>query len=342
MLYVIDIKERKWIEFVEGSSYATIFHQPLWPELLANSYGYRSIGVVLEDLEGQIIAGLPMMEINSWLTGKRWVALPFTDHCRPLLQNKNDLELFTGELIRKNKEINSAGIEVRQALPHMNGIVYQNTNYIHYLKLDKKPEELFKNFRKKGVQYCIKKAAKSDIDISQSTKFDSLMKFYKLHLMTRKKHGVPTQPKKYFIKLWENIINQGMGFVMLAHHKDKAIAGGVFLHYNKNMIYKYGAADPDYMNLYATHALLWEVIQWACNNGYEIMDWGKTEKSNQGLRNFKRGWGTEEKELIYSYIGNSPKEYSGGWKKKAVEKVIQKSPVWVGRIIGEMLYKHVG
>jgi len=250
--------------------------------------------------------------------------------------------LFTYELERKNKELNSFGIEVRQELPLLGCIVHQNTNFIHYLKLDIKPEELFKKFRKKGVQYCIKKAAKSDIDISQSTDLESLMTFYNLHLMTRKKHGVPIQPKKYFIKLWENIINKGMGFVMLAYHKDKAIAGGVFLHYNKNIIYKYGAADPEYMNLCATHALLWEAIQWACRNGYEVMDWGKTEKTNQGLRNFKLGWGTEEKELIYSYIGTSPKEYSSGWKQKVVEKVIQKSPVWVGRLFGEILYKHVG
>ncbi|MBW1899052.1 MAG: GNAT family N-acetyltransferase, partial [Deltaproteobacteria bacterium] len=110
----------------------------------------------------------------------------------------------------------------------------------------------------------------------------------------------------------------------------------------KNMIYKYGAANPAYKDRYGTHALLWEAIQWGCKNGYEIMDWGKTEKSNQGLRNFKLGWGTDEKDLIYSYIGSSPKDYSSGWKQKVVEKVIQNSPVWVGRIFGELLYKHVG
>ena len=114
-----------------------------------------------------------------------------------------------------------------------------------------------------------------------------------------------------------------MGFVMLAYYKGNAIAGGVFLHYNKKLIYKYGAADPAYMNLYGTHALLWEAIQWGCNNSYEVMDWGKTEKSNQGLRNFKLGWGTEEKELIYSYIGSPKKEYSSGLKESRCSRFLR-------------------
>ena len=342
MLSVIDIRDGNWIEFVKQSPGATLFHHPSWSICLSQTYGYRPFVVVMKDSDGQILAGLPVMEINSWLTGNRWVSLPFSDHCSPLFNNENDLELFCHELVHKNMEFNSPGIEIRQKLPPLDGIVRKNSYFIHYLKLDEKQEELFKKFRKKGVQYCIKKAAKSDIDITQSTELESLMTFYNLHLMTRKKHGVPIQPKKYFVKLWEHIINQGMGFVMLAHHKDKTIAGGVFLHYNKDMIYKYGAADPAYMNLYGTYALLWEAIQWGCNNNYEIMDWGKTEKNNQGLRNFKLGWGTEEKELIYSYIGTAPKEYSTGWKQKVVEKVIKKSPVSVGRILGEIFYKHVG
>ena len=133
-----------------------------------------------------------------------------------------------------------------------------------------------------------------------------------------------------------------MGFVMLAHYKGKAIAGGVFLHFNNNLVYKYGATDPNFMNLYATHALLWEVIQWGCKNGYQIMDWGKTEKSNEGLRKFKLGWWTEEMELSYTYIAGGPEEYSTGWKQKVIENTIRKSPLWVGRLLGEALYRHVG
>ncbi len=67
----------------------------------------------------QILVGLPMMEINSRITGKRWVALPFTDHCSPLLQDKNDLEKLT---------INEIAIEIRKSMPDIT-----NESYLEYL-----------------------------------------------------------------------------------------------------------------------------------------------------------------------------------------------------------------
>ena len=342
MLDFLDILNKYWIKCVQNCSEANVFHHPSWSLCLSESYGYRPFVLAMKSSDGLILAGLPVLEINSWLTGKRWVSLPFSDHCSPLLQNENDLEFFTNELINTCKALSAPKVEIRQYLPSVEGFLNGKSYFIHYLKLGNKPEELYKRFRKKGVQYCIKKAAKSGIDILQSSELESLLTFYNLHLMTRKKHGVPIQPKKYFLKLWEYIIKQNMGFIMLAHYKGKVIAGGVFLHYNRYMIYKYGATDPEYLNLYANHLLLWEAIQWGCRNGYHIFDWGRTDKENGGLRHFKLGWGTEEEVLSYSYIGKAPEDYSTGWKHKMVENTIRKSPVWVGRLLGELLYKHVG
>ena len=341
MLDIIDILDVSWMEFVQSHPEATVFHHPLWSIVISQNYGYRPFIAVMKSPNGQILAGLPMMEIDSWLTGKRWVALPFTDHCCPLLQNEDDLELFTRELIRKCNELNAPRIEIRHDLPLLTNLAGNSAYYIHYLRLDKKPEELFKLFRQNNIR-CIKKALKLGIVVSQSWELESMKTFYKLHLMTRKKLGVPTQPRKYFLQLWERIIKRQMGFIMLAYYESKAIAGVIFLHYNKKLIYKYGATDPDYLNLCGNHALFWEVIQWGCRNGFHLIDWGRTDKNQEGLRHFKLGWGTEEKELSYSYIGSVREDYSSGWKQKIIDTTIRKSPVWVGRVMGELLYKHVG
>src|SRR5207249_1597678 len=110
----------------------------------------------------------------------------------------------------------------------------------------------------------------------------------------------PTQPKKYFLRLWERLISRGFGFIMLARYEGKTIAGGIFLHQNRDVIYKYGATDSDYMEVSANHALLWEAIQWGHRNGFRRFDWGRTDMDNHGLRTFKRGWGTAEQILCYS------------------------------------------
>jgi lipid II:glycine glycyltransferase (peptidoglycan interpeptide bridge formation enzyme) len=342
MLDLIEGTAKQWKIFVEHHTEANIFHHPLWMECLSQSYGYQPFALVAKGVNGQILAGLPVMEINSWVTGKRWVALPFSDHCSPLLQNdKYDLEYFTRELIFKKSAPNISGIEIRHGLCPLEGLLQKKSYYIHFMKLEKTPEKVFKRFRKNFVR-CIKKASNFGVIVSRSVELESLMDFYDLHLMTRKRQGVPTQPKTFFLKFWRYLIQNQMGFIMLAHHENKVISAAVFLHYNRNLVYKYGASHPDYLRFCGNHAIFWKAIQWGCKNGYDVMDWGKTEKSNQGLRNFKNGWGTEEKELVYSYTGDLPKEYTVGWKSKIAEHFIRKSPVWVGRSIGAMLYRHAG
>jgi len=76
--------DERWVAFVNSIPNANIFHHPAWIGLMAECYGYRPFVVALCDEKGEITAGLPLMEVNSWLTGRRWVSLPFTDHCHPL------------------------------------------------------------------------------------------------------------------------------------------------------------------------------------------------------------------------------------------------------------------
>jgi lipid II:glycine glycyltransferase (peptidoglycan interpeptide bridge formation enzyme) len=336
----MDVTDANWMEYVEMNPDATFFHHPTWSIVLSKTYGYRSFVLAVKDVGGQIVGGLPLMEINSWLTGKRWVSLAFTDHCKVLVRDKEALEALAEKLINETAQEKTLRVEIRDNLPPMNGAVSKKSHYVHYLSLGGNEEKLFRSFRKKGVQYCIKKGLKNDVVVSRRTSDEAVLDFYDLHLLTRKKLGVPIQPRKYFVNLWREIINQNMGFVALAHYHDKPIAGGVFLHYRGKLIYKYGATDPRYLNVYANHALLWEVIKWASSNGFEVFDWGKTEKNDEGLRKFKLGWGTNEEELGYTYINRLPLDYSAGWKKRITEKTVQKCPVWVCRALGELLYKH--
>lgn len=170
--------------------------------------------------------------------------------------------------------------------------------------------------------------------------------FYDLHSRTRQRQGVPVQPLHYFQILYRRIIQQGIGFV-LAYQTGKPIAGAVFLHYNKTLIYKYGASNPDYWHLRPNDLLFWNVIERACEQGFHWLDWGKTDVENDGLRKFKSGWGSEEQPLFYSnfYLDkadHSTKGLRGGPVEKIMNGMIRKSPYWVSRAIGEVLYGHFG
>ena len=130
--------------------------------------------------------------------------------------------------------------------------------------------------------------------------------------------------------------------MLLAYKEEQPIAAAVFLHFNRTLTYKYGASDPTFWKLRPNHAIFWHAIQWGCEHGYEIFDWGKTDMDNQGLRDFKLGWGSQEQILHYSVLADRAPvtKLSSGSNQRLMASVIQNSPAWVCRMIGELLYGH--
>src|SRR5207249_9774054 len=76
---------------------ATIFHSTAWARVLVDTYGHRPCYVQIS-LNGNLLALVPMMEVQSVLTGSRGVCLPFSDYCAPLIFSTFGHELVTQKL----------------------------------------------------------------------------------------------------------------------------------------------------------------------------------------------------------------------------------------------------
>ena len=73
-----------WDDILLRTPGSSFFQTSAWARVLAESYGYTPLYfTVIED--GQFEALVPLMEVNSILTGKRGVSLPFTDFCDPIV-----------------------------------------------------------------------------------------------------------------------------------------------------------------------------------------------------------------------------------------------------------------
>ncbi len=201
---------------------------------------------------------------------------------------------------------------------------------------------MYARFRS-SVPRLIRQAEKAGVEIRRSNSWDDVRTFYCLHMQTRRRLGVPVQPLRFFRCLWQHVLSQRLGFTLLAFKDQTPIAGGVFLHWHKMLTYKYGASLSEYWQLRPNNLLFWNAIRWGCEQGYQSFDWGRTDLDDEGLRNFKRGWGSEEHIVNYHVVANSsPASQSTRSRVRFVEPLIQHSPVWVGRAIGTLLYGHFG
>ncbi len=339
-LFTCDLTDPRWLAFVQSQPEATIFHHPAWANLLAESYGYRPFALIQTDVDGSIEAGLPMMEVRSSITGRRFVSLPFTDYCQPLARNAEGLAWLTANLSGWQQSTRARRIEIRGEVLRMAGAYLSPVGVRHLLTLETDSDQVFRRFKRTQVQQPIQKAQRDGVQARISRSPDDLAIFYRLHWQTRQRVGTPVQPKRFMARLWTSLIESGLGFVVLAHNDSQPIAGAVFLTWNRTLIYKYSASDPAHWKLRPNNLVLWTAIQWGCEHGYHLFDFGKTDLDNQGLRDFKSGWGATEVPLIYSYIGDVPLNHTAGLTKRALSKLIQHSPPIVCQTIGELLYGH--
>ena len=115
---------------------------------------------------------------------------------------------------------------------------------LHELALGPDSDEVYRRFDKSRVQGSIRRAQRDGVTVRAADCEDDVSgTYYDLHVRTRRRLGVPAQPRRFFRLLWERVIETGLGFVLLAHVGTSAVAGAVFLHWNGHLIYKFAASD---------------------------------------------------------------------------------------------------
>jgi CelD/BcsL family acetyltransferase involved in cellulose biosynthesis len=137
------------------------------------------------------------------------------------------------------------------------------------------------------------------------------------------------------------VIRTGLGWALIVETEGRPVAAAVFLAWNGTVIYKFGASDESAWRLRPNHLLFWHAIRTACEQGYQWFDFGRTDAGQNGLRDFKRSWGTAEEPLAYSTLGGGLRGTSvAGWVAPALGPAIKHGPPVLCRVAGEILYRY--
>lgn len=292
--------------------------------------------------EGETIrAGIPFADVHSFMTGNRWVSLPFSDHCEPLLpeDDRCALEMLVA-FLKRRQQLGAPRMEIRWEIESSQQ-TFREVNFIHqWIPLQRDPEAVFKKFKKSTVWRHLHCAERHGITVKECTTLDEFMNFYRLQVMTRRRHGVPVQPKRFFAAVWERLLQHGCGFCLLAYKDDQPIAGGVFLTHGRTAVYKYSASDVRFRALNPGYPIMWEAIQRVCRQGCTMLDLGRSAKGDAGLRRHKKAWGALERELPYTIITSNPPKHGPEILDSVLASIIRHSPRFVCSVTGQLLYKH--
>jgi hypothetical protein len=338
---VVDPTRRPdWDSLVSGYAGSAFYHGSGWARVLAETYGHRPV-YLCRMTSGQIQAVLPVMEVSSLWTGRRGVSLPFTDYCRPLPDSSSCSGLYE-EAVKQGRKRGWRYLESRGSRPEWPGCSPAVGFWGHVIEFDRSLEVLFKNLDG-AVRRAIRKARGTNLRVEFSGSVESVRAFYALHCQTRRRHGVPPQPVRFFENTARFVLGPGGGFLATAWLGRQPVAAAVFFHFGREAVFKFGASDYGSQHLRPNDLLMWECIGRCAQQGCERLHLGRTSLGNEGLRRFKLGFGAREERIEYYRHDLRRGEFVAGADRAEnwINGVFRRLPLPVLRVAGRMLYPHL-
>jgi lipid II:glycine glycyltransferase (peptidoglycan interpeptide bridge formation enzyme) len=270
--------------------------------------------------------------------------LPFADHSEPLVADGTDvfklkewIRVQCIEQHHKYVENRPLSWKVEPNSPLAAGQSF----WFHTLSLEPSTEQLFRGLHKSCFQRRIRRAEHEQLSYEKGRSVELIDDFYKLLLITRRRHQLLPQPRAWF----QNLVScmSPNVEIRLARKDGKPIASILTLSHRGTVVYKYGCSDEEFHRLGAMPLLFWRLIEESKAAGFEQIDFGRTDLGNAGLIEFKDRLGASRRQITYLRY---PKDLN---RRGVVEKCLPLMrplfsvlPDALSSLAGRMLYRHIG
>ncbi len=340
----------RWNAFVGNHPLGSIYHLSGWKDSLESGFPHmKGHFLVLEDdSSGEILAGVPIYAVKSWLFGNKLVSVPFATACNPLISSSSHMDLLFPHLVELYDATSSHDIELRtmsrRDLIDRPDLKISTAYKHHYLELVQSADDLRRRFSKTAIQQMIVKAEKAGIKVERRHAYGDLEAFYRLLMGTRKRLGLPQIPFKFFDSLWAKFGVSNLVLLLASTERKRTVGGLMGLVFNKSFVFEYSADTLLSRHQGVGQLMCWTAIKLACESGYAMFSFGRTSSRNQGLLIHKRRWATKEEDLVvfrYSKSGFSlPSVDRLGLGHSLIRMMVKMAPAPIYRLMGDLYYDH--
>jgi CelD/BcsL family acetyltransferase involved in cellulose biosynthesis len=337
------LADPRWPKMLKSHSNTSVFHSVEWLRALQQTYGYEPLAYTSTPPGTALSNAVVFCRVKSWVTGRRLVSLPFSDHCEPLVDGVDQLHELLTPALQELREGKIKYIDIRPLSLSFSGTTESAESYfIHLLDLRPTSEELYKKLHGDSIRRKIQRAERENLTLEVGSSEAMLSEFYKLHVITRQRQQLPPHPLKWFRNVLTCLGPDAQ--IRVAKKDGNAIASIFTLSHKHKMVYKYGCSDAHSHNLGGMQFLFWDLIRYAKEHGFVELDFGRSECTNTGLVTFKDRWGAKRQLITYLRYPSRPvtTEQDPSMLMKLGKKVFSHCPQGVLRLAGNFLYPHVG
>ncbi len=328
----------KWDEYVFNARDGNPFQLSGWRAVIQKCYGYPSWYLVAWE-GGQIMGVLPLFRVASKLVGTSITSLP-----RGICAEK---PTAARALLERAKDITRAAdatcLVIRDS-PHCWGdeLGWRDDCSVSVRELPDDSQVLRKQL-KRQIRQHITKAEVFRVQTDVGT--DYVDEFYSTFCELLHEKGVPVFSRAFLDAVVEELRDQ---FLITTARLNGKVIGAIFhLTLRDTMFAVWGGAPSRYQEFRPNHALWWESMRYAVDNGYRYLDMGRSLRGS-GSEAFKGRWGSITSlvyRLYFSVGRRAVYDPLGGaydnLRYRVFTQVWRRLPCPVTRFLGPRLRRHM-
>lgn len=299
----------EWESVIKQCSNATIFQSIEWRNALANSFKQLNPVYLFIKQNETVIGGIPAFVFQPILGIRLWNSMPWNLFGGPQITDSaqvNPKDIFsTIETYLETTSKQKGWCEASWTLSPTDSAKYGDyltehgyattERFTHILNTKNDIDTLWNAYNKR-VRGAVRKAQKSGVEVVNTDKEEDLAKFYDMYLLTLKRLGGTPKP----CSLMKMLLQQSIAKLAIAKYNNTIIAGLLYLFYNRTVTLWCEASLPEYLQYRPNNAIFHHIITWACEHGYERVDFGASPPENKGLIAHKEQY-CAKRTNFYSY-----------------------------------------
>lgn len=366
-------------DFMARHPKANAYHSSHWLTVISEAYGYKTycLAVLLSDTtpsssephNGKVVGVLPLVHLKSPIFGNRLVSMPYFDHGGMITENPDYEEKLMQAAINLGRKLKVQCIELRHLekicclngdsfVCHLNdetGVAGQCEPQHHkwslrshkvrlLLPLLDSSAALMNSFKSK-LRSQINRPIKAGF-IAKTGGMELLDDFYHVFSINMRDLGSPVHAKKFPQTVMKRFPEKAK--IVVVYKGNEPVASSLMVGFKDVMINPWASALRDHSKDSPNMLLYWRMLAYAADHGYRYFDFGRSTPE-EGTYRFKIQWGAKPEPMYWytvwlnhSKANNGVQEDSSESKKMALAiKLWQKLPVFVSRLIGPIIRKHI-
>jgi FemAB-related protein (PEP-CTERM system-associated) len=326
--------------YVDTSNVSNSYHDFRWGTVIEKCFGHKYYVLLSENHDGNINGVLPLVHMNSLSFGNFIVSMPYFNYGGVCAEDESIRILLFEEAIRIAKDLKAEHIEFRQENPIQTDFPEKTSKVSMRLDLPVSADVLWKSFPSK-LRSQIRVPQKAGM-VAKIGKVEELESFYEVFSINMRYLGTPVYPKKFF----ENILDQfpTNTWICSVYMGNMPVASGFLVSFKNRVEIPWASSLRQYNRQSPNMLLYWSCLQFACEQGYTIFDFGRSTKGESTYK-FKEQWGAMPSPMQWSYWLRDgvkiPDMTPGNQKYRLAIEIWKKIPLPITKILGPRIVRNI-